>query len=525
MSHPEQTPGGVRFRYTGAASIHSVAVAGTFNHWVGDDRPLTRIDASTWETVLPITPGRHLYKFVIDGRDWVTDPHNDWISEDAQNNSCFTVYPDCSVMVRDGALSAERPTALHREHAALRSPDWLRDAVIYEAAVSAFTPAGTFNAMRAHLPYLTDLGVTVLWLMPIHPVGVARRSGTRGDPYAVRDFAAIDPALGNAADFAELVRACHAAGLRVIMDWTLNRASCDSPLTRAHPEWFTRKPNGAMFYAVPNRDAFAGYDFTNRELRACLISAMRRWVTRFDIDGFRFDDSDLTPLDFLEEIRAALQEIRPDIGLISQSYDELHHLAACDLTYEGGMRDLIARIAAGEATADDVRREWEAATYSFPRGALRMRWLEEKEQGRAFRFFGRALHHAAAAILMTLDGVPFVLMGQEFNEPGWRNWTSLFEPWQLDWRGFDAETFAHYKALIALRREHAALRSPTVTFVDAGHPQLLQYWRGAPESGLRVTVNLTRQPLPHNPTGRTTHYAFPAVPPGVVAAFGCVIDR
>jgi hypothetical protein len=153
---------------------------------------------------------------------------------------------------------------------------------------------------------------------------------------------------------------------------------------------FQSDASSRVTYHVPGRPAFAGFDFAQLGLRRYLIGATLQWVTCFDLDGLRFDDSDLVPLDFLREIRLALLAVRPELALISQSYDELHHLGACDLTYEGGVRELIRQIARGEAEPLALQRYWEEATYSFPRGALRMRWLEEKEQGRAWRYYGRA---------------------------------------------------------------------------------------------------------------------------------------
>lgn len=230
------------------------------------------------------------------------------------------------------------PGPLHAR-AALVSPDWLRDGVIYQLSVPAF--GGDFDGVRAKLPYLDNLGADVLWIMPIHPVGIARRRGALGDPYAVRDFDAIDRRLGDAAAPRALVDAAHARGMRVLMDWTLNRSSIDHPFTRTHPHWYTRRPDGSVYYAVPDRGEFAGFDFADRALRRALIDSMRGWIERFGFDGLRFDDADITPCNFLDEIRAALA---PGVALISQSYDEFHHLYACDLTYEGGIRALLDRI-------------------------------------------------------------------------------------------------------------------------------------------------------------------------------------
>jgi len=485
---PHGTPGGVRFIFDAAPGTRSVALAGTFNSWVGDARMLEQLTPTRWQATLPIPAGRHLYKFVIDGTQWIPDPANPWISEDGQNNSCLTVDESGAVLMRQAGLNAAAPGALYARPA-LASPAWLRDGVIYQLSVPAF--GGNFDGVRARLAYLGELGVDVLWIMPFHPVGVEGRRGTLGDPYAVRDFDAIDPALGDAPSLRALVDAAHARGMRVIMDWTLNRSSADHPLTRTHPHWYTRRADGDIYYAVPNREYFAGFDFTDRALRRTLVGSMRGWIERIGFDGLRFDDSDITPCDFLDEIRADLATLRPDIALISQSYDEYHHLAACDLTYEGGTREMLRRCACGEADGAAFARYWNESTYSFPRGSLRMRWLEDKEQGRASAFLGRAAHRPAAAVLLAMDGVPHILMGQEFDEPTWTGWPVLFDPYRLDWNAFDGELYAHYQALIGLRRRHAALRTGATAFPDSLPPGAIGFVRGHGKERMLVLANLS----------------------------------
>lgn len=519
---PQKTARGIRFTFEGGAGVDSVAVAGTFNSWVGDAAPLTRVGASTWQGTVPAGPGRHHYLYVVNGRDWIVDPANPWISEDGQDNSAFTINEFGDVFVRSGEVSQQTPGDLYRRRTAVASPQWLRDGIVYQLSVRAF--GGTFEGVRARLDYLQELGVNIVWMMPVQPIGIARRIGALGDPYAVRDFTAIDPELGSAEQLRALVADLHARGMRVLFDWTLNRASCDNLLTATHPEWFTRDGAGRLYYAVPQRDYFVGFDFSSAALRAWLLKAMQDWITGFDFDGMRFDDADITPLDFLDQIRAALVAVRPDIALISQSTDEMHHLDACDLTYDGGARASMLRIARGEAGADAIRWQWEESTYTFPRGALRMRFLEDKEQDRAWRYFGPALHLAAAAVVLTLDGVPHLMMGQEFNEPRWQDWRSLFDQFQLDWDSADQPTFKHYQALIALRRAHAALRQGAVHFVRSGAPGLLVYWRSTPAERILVAVNLSDAAcdLPAAFAAQQMLYAR-GVSGQVLAAHGCAI--
>lgn len=488
---PTTTPDGVRFVFDAAADARSVALAGTFNSWVGDACMMQRVTPTRWQVTLRLAAGRHLYKIVVDGTEWLRDPANPWVSEDGQNNSCLTVDESGAVLLRHGDLSAAAPGPLYARPA-LASPEWLRDAVVYQLSVPAF--GGNFDGVRAKLGYLTELGVNTLWIMPVQPIGIAGRRGEHGDPYAVRDFLAIEPALGDEASLRALVDAAHARGMRVILDWTLNRASVDNPLTQTHPEWFTRRADGSIFYAVPNRDYFAGFDFSNAELRSYLLGAMAGWIERFGFDGLRFDDSDITPLDFLEQIRAALEKVQPEIAIISQAYDEFHHLASCDLTYDGGSRAILLRIASGQASGADLARYWNESTYSFPRDALRLRWLDEKEQPRAGGLLGPALL-PASVIMFALDGVPHLLMGQEFGEPAWHDWTVLFDGFRLDWSKFDAGLFAHYQNLLALRRAHEPLRRGDVEFLDSLAPGVVGFKRSTAHASVQVLANLTALPV------------------------------
>jgi glycosidase len=514
----------VRFIFDAAsAQVGSVALAGTFNSWVGDACMLEQVTPTRWQATLAIPPGRHLYKFVIDGTEWTPDPANPWISEDGQNNSCLTVDEHGEVLMRQRGLGPAAPGPLYQRHQALASPQWLHDAVIYQLSVRAF--GGTFDGVRARLDYLQELGINVIWMMPVHAIGKRDRRGTLGDPYAVRDFEAIDPALGDSAGLRALVDAIHARGMRIVYDWTLNRSSADHPLTVSHPDWYTRRADGTVYYAVPERGYFAGFDFRNRALRSYLLGAMQRWIARYDIDGLRFDDSDITPTDYLAEIRAALATQRPGIALISQAYDEFHHLASCDLTYEGGTREVLRRIAQGQADAGAFAAYWNESTYSFPRGALRMRWLEDKEQPRANMVLGAGAHRAAAALLLTMDGVPHMLMGQEFAEPGWRDWTVLFNDYRLDWNSFDRALHDHYRTLIALRREHSALRSDITAFIEGLPHGVIGMRRGGGREAITVLANLSNQPVPLPAVdGKVLYTQGWDAAHRMLAAHGCVLQ-
>jgi len=178
---PQRGPDGITFTFVTERLTRRVAVAGTFNSWRGEVSPLQRIDAGRWQTTLPIMPGRHLYKYVLDGEDWVRDPANPWVSEDGQGNSCFTLTEAGERYIRRGEIGPTRPGPLYRDHAATPSPSWLRDAVIYELSARA---VGGLTGARERLPQRRDAGVADA----LRPRRAAlRRLGSRPARFPARD--------------------------------------------------------------------------------------------------------------------------------------------------------------------------------------------------------------------------------------------------------------------------------------------------------------------------------------------------
>jgi len=176
-------------------------------------------------------------------------------------------------------------------------PDWVRDAVVYEVFPRAFSREGNLAGVTARLDHVRDLGVTVVWLMPIHPIGLEKRKGTYGSPYSIRDFHAVNSDYGTAEDVKALVREAHARGLRVILDVVANHTSWDSVMM-ATPELYVRDAQGRV--QPPNADwsDVAKLDYANPRTRAYMIDVMARWLGEYGVDGFRCDVAGLVPTDF-----------------------------------------------------------------------------------------------------------------------------------------------------------------------------------------------------------------------------------
>lgn len=126
----------------------------------------------------------------------------------------------------------------------IQHPEWSKNATIYQINTRQFTAEGTFRAAEAHLPRLKALGVDILWLMPVHPIGEQNRKGSLGSPYAVKDYYAVNPEFGSLDDLKHFVQAAHSLGLHVILDWVANHTAWDNVLAQQHPEWYARDWKG-----------------------------------------------------------------------------------------------------------------------------------------------------------------------------------------------------------------------------------------------------------------------------------------
>jgi len=186
-------------------------------------------------------------------------------------------------------------------------PEWARDAVIYEVNVRQFTPEGTFKALEAHLARLDSLGVDILWLMPVQPIGVAGRKGPLGSYYAVSDYRKANPEFGTAEELKAVIDSAHALGLKVILDWVPNHTANDHTWITEHPDWYVRNADGTISVARDNDGNPTDWtdvselDYTSDEMRLAMIADMQWWMTDMGIDGFRQDVAGIA----VKEISAA----------------------------------------------------------------------------------------------------------------------------------------------------------------------------------------------------------------------------
>ena len=350
--------------------------------------------------------------------------------------------------------------------------------------------------MEDHLEHLAELGITTIWLMPIHPIGTLGRKGVLGSPYSVYDYKAINPDFGTKEDLIRLVQKAHRLGLRVILDWVANHTSRDSLLIQNHPDWFYRDED--KNFLVPkntNWTDVVGLDFSNLDLQKYLIEAMCYWVTEVDIDGFRCDVAGRVPTSFWNRVRKKLKILKPDIGLLAEAYKPELMKEAFDLTYDHLWYREVCRIIDRGAFTRTLWKTRQTYQKRFPSSAVAMRYIENHDQIRSLTRFGIGPAKAAAVLLMTWEGVPLLFNGQEFGSEAPTHGDYLFEKHLIDRTWINNDLFGLYKRLISLRGRSKALESGSIQNLSENTPRLLSFVRQCGDEQIFVFINMGASPI------------------------------
>jgi cyclomaltodextrinase / maltogenic alpha-amylase / neopullulanase len=376
-------------------------------------------------------------------------------------------------------------------------PAWLSSAVIYEVFPRDFSASGDFNGVTAGLDRLQQLGVDVVWLMPIHPIGQVKRKGTLGSPYSVRDYYAINPDYGSKDDLKRLVAEAHRRHMRVIIDIVANHTAWDSVMMQT-PEFYKHNAAGEIIPPVPDWVDVAALDYANPRLRAYMIDMLRYWIRDFDLDGFRCDAASMVPVSFWETARAELDKLKPGILMLAEAHEPPLMAQAFDLDYAWPLHSALAEIFSKGAPARDLRAAWEAERAQYPKGALHLRISDDHDEERAIVRFGKGGALAASAFMFTLDGVPLLYEGMEVGDTAESGAPALFEKlpvfWQIAERRPEFTRF--YTGMIALRRAHPALEQGETEWLrNSGDARIVTYLRKGGGEEFLVAINFSNQPF------------------------------
>lgn len=339
-------------------------------------------------------------------------------------------------------------------------PAWSRTAVIYEVNVRQYTPEGTFTALQRHLPRLKNLGVDILWLMPVQPIGRKNRKGSLGSYYSIADYRGINPEHGTEADFKAFVEAAHGLGMKVILDWVANHTAHDHPWT-ATKAFYVLRPDGSISNARDNEGRetdwtdVAELNYDNPEMRRAMIGDMRWWVDSMRIDGFRCDVAGGVPNDFWADVRRTLEAARPDLFLLAEAESPAMH-ASFNMTYGWELHHLLNQIAQGKKSTAELDDYFARQKRAYPPSAYRMYFTsnhdENSWQGTEFERMGE--NHKPAFVLSATaeNSMPLLYTGQEVSL---KKRLRFFEKDTVDWSGPSLADF--YTPLFELKESQPAL--------------------------------------------------------------------
>ena len=332
-------------------------------------------------------------------------------------------------------------------------PEWSKSVTVYEVNVRQYTEEGTFSAFAAHLPRLKDLGVDVLWLMPIYPIGEENRKGELGSYYSVKDFKATNPEFGSLDDFRVMLDKAHEMGFYVLLDWVPNHTAWDNPLITQHPEWYDKDERGE-FIAPYNWTDVVKLDWSQQGLQDYMLDALRFWV-EMGVDGFRVDHPHETPKEFWERARSELDQIRP-VLMLAENEEQAYFLEkGFDMNYAWELHHMMNELAQGQTTLKKIRRYFQREDSIYPSDVYRMRFLtnhdENSWKGTIDERMGDA-HKAFGVFMFTMPGVPLLYSGQEACLD---KRLEFFTRDPIEWRECDKTQF--YQNLIQLKKDNVAL--------------------------------------------------------------------
>ncbi|MFA9215663.1 MAG: alpha-amylase family glycosyl hydrolase [Sphingomonadaceae bacterium] len=407
-------------------------------------------------------------------------------------------------------LALSQTAAAATPRAPMAHLPWTKNATIYEVNLRQYSQAGTINALTDDLPRLKKLGVEILWLMPIHPIGQHNRKGTLGSYYASQNYTAVAPEYGSLDDLRHLVKQAHASGMKVMLDWVANHTAWDNPWVSQHPDWFKKNAKGEIFSVTFTNEEggieewtdVVGLDYTNKDLWKGMTDAMAFWVREADIDGFRCDAAGLVPTPFWDQARAELEKIKPLFMLAEWNQPDLHE-RAFDMTYDWDFGEVLLQIGAGKAGAEALRNYVTKPPKTYPRDAYRMLFTNNHDVN-SWKNTDQGLYGAAYPVLavlsFTLPGMPLIYNGQE---AGLNKKLEFFEKDPIDWKGPTHAGF--YSKLIKLRKNNPALWSGQyggpVQLLNVGNDKVFAFQRQQGSNRVSVYANLSDAAQRYTPPG------------------------
>jgi glycosidase len=378
-----------------------------------------------------------------------------------------------------------------------KAPEWTKNANIYEVNIRQYTPEGTLKAFTGHLDRLQDLGVEILWLMPVQPIGKERRKGSLGSYYSIADYAAINPEFGTLDDFKEMVSEAHKRGMKVILDWVANHTAWDHPWIYAHPEWYTQNEQGEIVAPVEDWSDVADLNYDNADMRRAMENDMLFWLEEADIDGFRCDMAMMVPMDFWNGVREKLDSVKPMFMLAEAEGPEFHH-AAFDMSYGWELHHLMNDIAKGHKSVAEIDHYLQKQDSLYASQDYRMFFITNHDENSwngtvQERMGANGLNFFVLAATLP-QSMPLIYSGQE---AGLNKALAFFEKDEIDWS--DTTRYHFYRKMLQLKATHPCLVNGEAQGdfqkIDQQSDRAYAFKRQAGDHELIVAINLSDQKL------------------------------
>ncbi len=377
-------------------------------------------------------------------------------------------------------------------------PEWAKSANLYEVNVRQYTPEGTFNAFAEHLPRLKNMGVDILWFMPVTPIGEINRKGALGSYYSVKDYTEINPEYGTIEDFKNLVKQIHDLDMYVIIDWVANHTAWDHSWVKSYPDFYFKDKEGN--FTPPHNTDWSDViqlDYENKELWNAMINEMKFWLNEVNIDGFRCDVAYLVPTDFWNQARNELQKIKPVFMLAEADHPELKE-HAFNAGYSWTSHHAMNRIARGEDDVSSLNEYYfDDNMGNYPMGAYKISFIDNHDEnswaGSVFDRLGESMQ-AFAVLINTVPGMPLTYSGQE---AGLDKSLDFFKKDQIDWSNLEYEAF--FTLLASLKNNNEALwnglAGGTMQKVNTNNKEsVFAFIRQKEKNKVLVILNLSAEP-------------------------------
>ncbi|MFA5296761.1 MAG: alpha-amylase family glycosyl hydrolase [Lutibacter sp.] len=298
------------------------------------------------------------------------------------------------------------------------SDEVLEDAVIYEANIRQYSPEGTFQKFTEDIPKLKELGVKIIWVMPIYPISTTKSKGSLGSYYAISDYTKVNPEFGNLEDVKNLVNTAHENGMYVILDWVANHTGWDHVWLKNHPEYYTKDEKGEITHTVgTDWTDVADLNYDNMEMRAEMLEDMKYWLKEADIDGFRCDVAGMVPVDFWDNTIEELKKIKP-VFMLAEAWEPNLFENGFDMGYNWDTYHIMNAIAKGKETVKNWDNRMAQIDTLYKNDEILMNFITNHDENSWSGTVKERLGDASEVMLALsycTPGMPLIYSGQEYD--------------------------------------------------------------------------------------------------------------